>query len=110
VFWLTAPSEDQIRGFISTQHQSQFSYPEVGASACQIPNGYNYDWLYCLRVLLADPIGRQPNSPYSRNGTSRDLFILRGRFAIRCAYRLAALSHEATLDKKAHGPRGSRFC
>jgi uncharacterized protein (UPF0548 family) len=43
VFCLAAPSEDRIRRFLCTQHESQFSYPEVGASAGQIPSGYNVD-------------------------------------------------------------------
>jgi len=43
VFCVSAPSEDQIRRFILEQHEAQFSYPEVGASAGQIPSGYNVD-------------------------------------------------------------------
>lgn len=43
MFRLTAPSEDEIRRFISAQQQSLFSYPEVGASADQAPNNYNVD-------------------------------------------------------------------
>jgi uncharacterized protein (UPF0548 family) len=43
VFRLTAPSEDEIRRFISAQQQSPFSYPEVGASEGQPPNNYNVD-------------------------------------------------------------------
>jgi len=43
VFQLTAPSEDQIRRFISAQHESRLSYPEVGASAGNPPTGYNVD-------------------------------------------------------------------
>jgi uncharacterized protein (UPF0548 family) len=43
VFCLSAPSQDQIRRFISEQHQAQFSYPEVGASAVELPNAYNVD-------------------------------------------------------------------
>jgi len=43
VFSLTAPSEDQIRRFISKQKGSGFSYPEVGASATTVPTGYNVD-------------------------------------------------------------------
>jgi hypothetical protein len=31
MFRLTAPSEDEIRRFISEQKDSVFSYPEVGA-------------------------------------------------------------------------------
>lgn len=43
LFLLTAPSEEEIRRFISAQHKSRFSYPEVGASAAEIPHGYNVD-------------------------------------------------------------------
>lgn len=43
MFRLKAPSEDKIRLFISAQHQSRFSYPEVGASAGKVPTGYNLD-------------------------------------------------------------------
>jgi uncharacterized protein (UPF0548 family) len=43
VFRLTAPAEDQIRSFISAQHESRFSYPEVGASAENPPKGYKVD-------------------------------------------------------------------
>ena len=43
MFRLAAPSEDEIRGFISKQKDSGFSYPEVGASATTLPTGYNVD-------------------------------------------------------------------
>jgi uncharacterized protein (UPF0548 family) len=44
VFSLTAPSEDEIRRFISKQSDSSFSYPEVGASATALPTAsYNID-------------------------------------------------------------------
>ena len=43
MFSLTAPSEDEIRRFISKQKGSGFSYPEVGASATTVPTGYNVD-------------------------------------------------------------------
>jgi uncharacterized protein (UPF0548 family) len=43
LFCLTAPSEDEIRRFICSQHESLFSYPEVGASVSEAPNGYNVD-------------------------------------------------------------------
>ena len=43
MFTLTAPSEDEIRRFISKQSDSGFSYPEVGASATAVPTGYNVD-------------------------------------------------------------------
>jgi uncharacterized protein (UPF0548 family) len=43
VFRLSAPSDDEIRRFISGQKGSGFSYPEVGASATAAPTGYNVD-------------------------------------------------------------------
>ena len=43
MFSLTAPTEDEIRRFISKQKDSGFSYPEVGASATAAPTGYNVD-------------------------------------------------------------------
>src|ERR1700733_5556581 len=43
MFSLTAPSEDEIRRFISMQKDSSFSYPEVGSSAIIVPAGYNVD-------------------------------------------------------------------
>jgi uncharacterized protein (UPF0548 family) len=43
VFRLSAPSDDEIRRFISGQKDSGFSYPEVGASATLAPTGYNVD-------------------------------------------------------------------
>ena len=43
MFSLTAPSEDEIRRFVSRQNDSGFSYSEVGASATVAPNGYNVD-------------------------------------------------------------------
>jgi hypothetical protein len=43
MFRLTAPSEDEIRCFISKQSDSGFSYSEVGASATAVPAGYNVD-------------------------------------------------------------------
>jgi uncharacterized protein (UPF0548 family) len=49
LFRLRKPSEQDIRGFISQQQRSAFSYPEVGASANDIPNRYNVDR---NRVLL----------------------------------------------------------
>ena len=39
MFCVSAPSEDQIRRFILEQHEAQFSYPKVGASAGQYPAG-----------------------------------------------------------------------
>ena len=43
LFRLTAPSEDEIRRFISKQRDSGFSYTQVGASASTLPAGYNVD-------------------------------------------------------------------
>jgi len=43
VFRLSAPSEDEVRRFISQQKDSGFSYPDVGASATAVPAGYNVD-------------------------------------------------------------------
>jgi uncharacterized protein (UPF0548 family) len=43
LFCLTRPSEDEVRRFISDQSHSEFSYPEVGASAATPPPGYNVD-------------------------------------------------------------------
>jgi len=42
-FRLTAPTEDEIRRFLSKQKDSIFSYSEVGASAAAAPTGYNVD-------------------------------------------------------------------
>ena len=49
MFRLRKPSEQDVRGFISQQQDSAFSYPEVGASANDVPNRYNVDR---NRVLL----------------------------------------------------------
>ncbi len=43
LFQLTAPSEDEVRSFLSRQAQSRFSYSEVGASNGQLPPNYNID-------------------------------------------------------------------
>jgi uncharacterized protein (UPF0548 family) len=43
VFSLTAPTEDEVRRFITQQKDSGFSYPDVGASATAVPAGYNVD-------------------------------------------------------------------
>jgi uncharacterized protein (UPF0548 family) len=43
VFSLTAPSDVDIRRFISKVKDTGFSYPEVGASATAVPTGYNVD-------------------------------------------------------------------
>ncbi len=40
---LTEPSEERIRRFISSQKDTGFSYPDVGASATTAPAGYNVD-------------------------------------------------------------------
>jgi uncharacterized protein (UPF0548 family) len=51
LFRLREPSEQDVQGFISQQQHSNFSYPEVGASASDVPNGYNVDR---NRVLLGE--------------------------------------------------------
>ena len=43
MFRLTRPSEDEVRRFVSVESHSEFSYPEVGASATAPPRGYNID-------------------------------------------------------------------
>ena len=43
LFCLQTPSADEIRDFITQQRLSAFSYPEVGASANELPNHYNVD-------------------------------------------------------------------
>ena len=43
IFRLAAPTEDEIRCFISKQKDSGFSYPEIGTSATTAPPGYNVD-------------------------------------------------------------------
>jgi uncharacterized protein (UPF0548 family) len=43
MFSLTAPSDSDIRRFISKAKDTGFSYPEVGASATTAPAGYNVD-------------------------------------------------------------------
>lgn len=43
MFSLTAPSENEVRRFISKQKDSGLSYPEVGSSATSVPAGYNID-------------------------------------------------------------------
>jgi uncharacterized protein (UPF0548 family) len=47
VFRLTAPSENEVRRFISDQKDSRFSYSDVGASATAAPTGYNLDHTRC---------------------------------------------------------------
>ena len=43
MFRLRKPSEQDVREFISHQQRAAFSYPEVGASANDLPNRYNID-------------------------------------------------------------------
>jgi len=43
LFSLTAPSEDEIRRFMSKQRDSGFSYPDVRATSTAVPTGYNVD-------------------------------------------------------------------
>ena len=43
MFSLTAPTEDEVRRFITQQKDSGFSYPDVGASATVVPAGHNVD-------------------------------------------------------------------
>jgi uncharacterized protein (UPF0548 family) len=43
LFRVTAPSENEVQHFISQQQHSVFSYPEVGASASNVPSRYNVD-------------------------------------------------------------------
>jgi len=43
LFCLRAPPLNEVKEFISQQQHSVFSYPEVGASAGDLPDGYNVD-------------------------------------------------------------------
>jgi len=43
LFRLTAPLDDEVRRFIANQEHAGLSYPEVGASADTVPDGYNVD-------------------------------------------------------------------
>ncbi len=43
MFFLRQPSHDAIRRFISSQLELPFSYPEVGATAGELPAGYIVD-------------------------------------------------------------------
>jgi uncharacterized protein (UPF0548 family) len=43
MFFLRQPSREAIRRFISSQREQPFSYPEVGATAGEIPPGYVVD-------------------------------------------------------------------
>jgi uncharacterized protein (UPF0548 family) len=49
LFCLGTPSVDEIREFLTQQQLSVFSYPEVGASADELPDHYNLDR---YRILL----------------------------------------------------------
>ena len=72
MFSLTAPSEDEIRRFISRQNDSGFSYSEVGASATAAPTGYNVDhnriqlgrgevvWRHAVEAIRAWQMFRMP--------------------------------------------------
>jgi uncharacterized protein (UPF0548 family) len=51
VFCLRAPSEEEVRQFLAQQQHSSFSYPEVGASAGNVPSSYNVDR---NRILLGE--------------------------------------------------------
>ena len=54
MFCLRAPSVDEVEQFISQQQYSAFSYAEVGASANELPAGYNVDR---NRILLGSGEG-----------------------------------------------------
>ena len=43
MFSLMAPSEEEIRRFLSEQKNSDFSYRHVGSSTTTVPPGYNLD-------------------------------------------------------------------
>lgn len=43
LFCLREPSEEDLRRFVSQQQHSVFSYPEIGASATDVPSRYNID-------------------------------------------------------------------
>ncbi len=43
MFYLRTPSEAEVHHFVSQQHNSAFSYSEVGASANKVPSQYNLD-------------------------------------------------------------------
>jgi uncharacterized protein (UPF0548 family) len=40
MFFLTRPSEDQVRAILGTQRDRQYSYREVGATGGKLPPGY----------------------------------------------------------------------
>lgn len=43
MFFLRQPSQEAIRQLISSQRELPFSYPEVGATAGELPAGYIVD-------------------------------------------------------------------
>jgi len=43
LFRLTPPLDDEVRRFIAIQEHAELTYPEVGASADIVPDGYNVD-------------------------------------------------------------------
>jgi uncharacterized protein (UPF0548 family) len=43
MFFLRQPSSETIQRFISSQRDLPFSYPEVGATAGELPSGYTID-------------------------------------------------------------------
>lgn len=43
MFCIRTPTADEIQQFVVRQQRSVFSYPEVGASASEVPNRYNVD-------------------------------------------------------------------
>lgn len=43
MFSLTRPSPDEVRSFLATQKDREFSYPHVAASRAGAPNGYLVD-------------------------------------------------------------------
>ena len=43
MFRLTPPLDDEVRRFITIQEHAELTYPEVGASADIVPDGYNVD-------------------------------------------------------------------
>lgn len=43
MFFLRQPSSETIQRFISSQRDLPFSYPEVGATAGELPSGYTVD-------------------------------------------------------------------
>ena len=43
MFFLRQPSQEAIQRFISSQRELPFSYPEVGATAGELPPGYTVD-------------------------------------------------------------------